>query len=74
MFKIHHSLSIYEYEGKRYAEAWIFVKIFNKRFCFWKRREEIPERKPLMKVTIDGRELRKKIVHDALANGVKGAK
>lgn len=21
MFKIHHSLSIYEYEGKRYAEA-----------------------------------------------------
>lgn len=47
MFKIHHSLSIYEYEGKRYAEAWIFVKIFNKRFCFWKRREEIPERKPL---------------------------
>lgn len=47
MFKIHHSLSIYEYEGKRYAEAWIFVKIFNKRFCFWKIRDEIPERNPL---------------------------
>lgn len=45
--RIKHCLSIYEYKGKRYAEAWILVKILNKRFVFWKRREEIPEGKPL---------------------------
>ena len=47
MVRIKHCLSIYEYKGKRYAEAWILVKILNKRFVFWKRREEIPEGKPL---------------------------
>ena len=26
-----HCLSIYEWNGKRYAEAWILVKILNKR-------------------------------------------
>ena len=42
-----HCLSIYEWNGKRYAEAWILVKILNKSFAFWKRKEEIPEGKPL---------------------------
>ena len=45
--KLKHCLSIYEWNGKRYAEAWILVKILNKRFVFWKRKEEIPEGKPL---------------------------
>lgn len=47
IMEIKHCLSIYEWNGKRYAEAWILVRVFGKRFCFWKRREEIPERKPL---------------------------
>ena len=48
MITVRHCLSIYEYEGKRYAEAWILVKIFKKRFALWRRKEEIPERKPLL--------------------------
>lgn len=35
-------LSIYSYNGKRYAEAFMLFRFFSKRFIFWKHREEIP--------------------------------
>lgn len=35
---IHHYISKYEENGNRYAEAWIQINIFNRCFCFSRRR------------------------------------
>ncbi|MBR2653190.1 MAG: hypothetical protein IKD59_01435 [Lachnospiraceae bacterium] len=40
---IKHCLSVYTRQdtGETFAEAWIMLKVFGKRFNFWKRREKI---------------------------------
>lgn len=38
---MHHYITKYESNGKRYAEAWFQVNIFGKGYCFLKRKIEI---------------------------------
>lgn len=39
---LNHYLTKYmEPNGKRYAESWLQLNIFEKCFCFWKRKIEI---------------------------------
>lgn len=38
---MHHYITKYEENGKRYAEAWIQIDIFNLHFCIWKKKTEI---------------------------------
>lgn len=38
---IHHYLTTYYEDGKRYAETWMQFNIFGLCFCFSKRRKEI---------------------------------
>lgn len=35
---MHHCITKYEEDGKRYAEAWLQINIFDWCFCFWKKR------------------------------------
>jgi hypothetical protein len=38
---LHHYITKYEQDGKRYAEAWIQLDLFGRCWCFWKRRVEL---------------------------------
>lgn len=38
---MHHYLTVYEEDGKRYAEAWMQINFFGLCFCFSKRKKEI---------------------------------
>ncbi len=38
---MHHYLTTYTENGKRYAEAWIQLNVFGRSFCFAKRRKKI---------------------------------
>lgn len=35
---MHHYITHYRENGKRYAEAWLQINLFGKAFCFCKRR------------------------------------
>lgn len=36
--EMHHFITKYEENGKRYAEAWIQINLFGKCFCIWKKK------------------------------------
>lgn len=38
---VHHYLTVYEEDGKRYAESWIQINLFGKCFCLCRRKKEI---------------------------------
>ena len=38
---IHHYITKFEENGKRYAESWMQINLFGKCFCFSKRKMEI---------------------------------
>lgn len=38
---MHHYLTVYVKNGKRYAESWLQINAFGKCFCFSKRKKEI---------------------------------
>ncbi|WP_163198235.1 hypothetical protein [Clostridium sporogenes] len=38
---MHHYITKYKENGKRYAEAWIQINIFSLCLCIWKKRIEI---------------------------------
>ena len=38
---MHHYITKYEANGKRYAESWVQVNLFGRCFCFSKRKIEI---------------------------------
>ena len=38
---MHHYITKYEENGKRYAESWMQINLFGKCFCFSKRKTEI---------------------------------
>ena len=38
---MHHYITKYEENGKRYAESWMQINVFGKCFCFSKRKIEI---------------------------------
>nr|DAY82952.1 MAG TPA: hypothetical protein [Caudoviricetes sp.] len=38
---MHHFITKYEENEKRYAEAWIQINLFGKCFCIWKKKIEI---------------------------------
>ena len=40
---IHHYITKYEEDGKRYAEAWLQLDVFGLSWCFSKRRIELAE-------------------------------
>lgn len=40
---IKHYITTYAENDKRYAEAWLQIKIFNFCICFWKKRIELEE-------------------------------
>lgn len=35
---VHHYITKFEENGKRYAESWLQINIFGKTICFWKKR------------------------------------
>lgn len=38
---MHHFITKYEENEKRYAEAWIQINLFGECFCIWKKKIEI---------------------------------
>ena len=38
---MHHYITKYEENGKRYAESWMQINLFGRCFCFSKRKMEI---------------------------------
>ncbi len=38
---MHHYITKYKEDGKRFAEAWLQINLFGLCFCFWKKRIEI---------------------------------
>lgn len=38
---MHHYLTKYSEDGKKYAEAWFQINFFRRSFCFWRKRVEI---------------------------------
>ena len=45
---IHHYITRYMENGKRYAEAWLQLNIFGLSWCFSKRRIELADEQPAM--------------------------